>query len=83
MPLRSRLRRLESRLAPHDPLPYVVHRRDGEPLLDAIERTLAGRVPPPGWRCIVAPEPMTLDAWIAHYGPANEIEPIENPGIAG
>lgn len=62
--LRTLLERLErQRAAQEPPLPYVVEVRDGETVRQAIERTLSGRKPSLGWRCVLAPAPVDLETW--------------------
>ena len=76
--LRARVSRLERAIQTEEPLPYVVRYESGETPEEAIERVLGGRVPPAGWRFVLAPQPMSLEAWEVANSPQHP-QPPENP----
>jgi hypothetical protein len=78
MQLRVRLNKLESAARSRAAPPYVVFQAEGEPLDEAVERALAGQTPPPGWRYVLAPEPLTREQWVEKYSPEHPA-PVENP----
>jgi hypothetical protein len=78
MRLRDRVTKLEVDVGQKNPLPYVVFQKEGESLEAAQCRALNGREAPPSWRFILAPEPQTIDQWIAKNSPISH-SPIINP----
>jgi len=73
MTLKNRLRRLEGRRADLNKLPFIVKQRAGETSLEAVERTLNGRAPPPGWCFVLSPPELTLEEWKKKYSPQFDV----------
>jgi len=59
-------------------MPYVVCQREGEAVEEARARALAGRTPPPGWRFVLAPEPLSAEEWMKQHSPDNP-DSVQNP----
>jgi hypothetical protein len=76
----DRLTRLQGRRE-RAQIPYVVSQREGESLDDAKRRALAGRVPPPNWCFVLAPEPMSLEEWLAKAREYSAVPEVQNPVI--
>ena len=52
--------------------------REGETVEEARARALAGRNSPPGWRFVLAPEPLAFEEWMKRHSPDNP-DSVQNP----
>ena len=67
--LKRRIERLERASTLQNLPPWFIQQIGEETPVEAIERVLAGREIPPGWRCVVAPRVVSPEEWCNLYSP--------------